>query len=187
MFATQEQFSSAAKANFEAQLAAATALTHKAFTNFAQIIELNVSTAKASIEQSTAAAQQLLAVKDVQEFFTLSASQTQPNAEKALAYGRSLAGIASAAQAEFTKATEAQLAEVSRKVNTLVDEFAKNAPAGSENAIALLKSAIANANAGYEQLSIQGKQAAEAAEENLTKIVKQFSQTAEKAASRAKK
>jgi phasin family protein len=187
MFTTQEQFSSAAKANFEAQIAAATALTTKAFNNFAQIVELNVNTAKASIEQSTAAAQQLLAVKDVQEFFTLSASQTQPNAEKALAYGRSLAGIASAAQAEFAQATEAQFADVSRKVNALVDEIAKNAPAGSENAVAMLKTAIANASAGVEQLSKNGKQAAESLEENLTKVVKQFTQTTEKAAGRAKK
>lgn len=187
MFATQEQFVTAARSNFEAQLAASNAFASKALNSVAQLFDLNVAVAKSSFEQSSAAAQQLLAVKDVQEFFTVSAAQTQPNAEKALAYGRSLASIASAVQADFTKATEAQIAEVSKKVNALVDNLAKNAPAGSEGAISLLKTAIANASTGYEQLSKNGKQAAEAFEENLTKAVKQFTQTAEKAASRTKK
>jgi len=186
MFATQEQLS-AAKANFEAQLAAAAALTSKTLQSVAQLVGLNVSTAKASFEQSAATAQQLLAAKDAQEFFALSAAQTQPNAEKALAYGRSLADIASATHAEFTEAAKAQLAETTRKANELVDGIAKYAPVGSESAIALLKSAINNANAGYEQLNKNAKQAAETLEETMSKITKQFSQAAEKAAGRAKK
>ncbi|MDB5765078.1 MAG: phasin family protein [Herminiimonas sp.] len=187
MFSNQDQFSAAAKANFESQFAAATALANKAFAGVAQLVDLNVSAAKASLEHSTAAVQQLLSAKDPQEFFALSAAQTQPNAEKLLAYGRNLASIASSTQSEFTKAAEAQIAETTRKVTALVEDAAKNAPAGSENAIAMLKSAIVNANAGYAQLTQNTRQAADAIEENITKTVKQFSQVAEKPASRAKK
>jgi phasin family protein len=187
MFTSPDQFSAATKANFEAQLATMTALTNKAFESVAQLVDLNVSAAKASFENSTATAQQLLSVKDAQEFFSLSAAQSQPNAEQVLAYGRSLANIASSTQAEFTKAAEAQIAETTRKVSALVDDVAKNAPAGSENAIALLKSAIGNANASYAQLTKGAKQAAEALEENITKASKQFSQVAEKSTSKSKK
>ncbi|MFC3111013.1 TIGR01841 family phasin [Undibacterium arcticum] len=187
MTSKNDQFSNAAKANFESQLAAMTELTNKAFASVAQLVELNVSAAKASLEQSSAAAAQLLAAKDPQEFFALTSTQSQPNAENVLAYTRNLASIAAATRAEFAKAAEAQIVEATRKVTALVDEAAKNAPAGSENAIALLKSAISNANASYEQLTKTTKQTAETIEENVNKAVSQMSQTAEKAAGRAKK
>jgi phasin family protein len=187
MFTTADQFSAVTKANFEQQLATLTSLTNKAFESVAQLVDLNVSAAKASLENSTAAAQQLLSVKDAQEFFTLSAAQSQPNAEKVLAYSRNLATIASTTQAEFTKAAEAQIAEASKKVSALVDDIAKNAPAGSEKAVALLKSAIDNANASYAQLTKNAKQAADTIEENLTKAAAQFTEATEKAVKGAKK
>ncbi|HAT31403.1 MAG TPA: Phasin (PHA-granule associated protein) [Janthinobacterium sp.] len=187
MFSIPEQFSSATKANFEAQLAMFSSLTSKAFEGIEKIVELNLTAAKASLEESTAAAKQLLSAKDPQEFFSLSAAQAQPNAEKAIAYGRHLAAITSGTQAEFSKAAESQIAETNRKVISLVEEVSKNAPAGSENAVAMFKSVIGNANAGYEQFSKTSKQAAEAIETNLTSAVNQFTQAAEKAVPRAAK
>ncbi len=187
MFAIPEQFSNATKANFEAQIALLTELTNKTFESVEKILDLNINVVKTSLEESTAAAKQLLSAKDPQEFFSLSAAQAQPNAEKAIAYGRHLATIASSAQAEFTKAAEAQLAENSRKVISLVDEVTKNAPAGSESAVAFIKSAIGNANAGYEQLTKTTKQAVDALETNLNTATSQFVQAAEKTTSRSKK
>ncbi len=187
MFAIPEQFSAASKANFEAQLSLITALTNKAFEGVEKVLDLNLNVAKTSMEESNAAAKQLLAAKDAQEWLSLAAAQAQPNAEKALAYGRHLASIASGVQAEFTKAAEAQIAETSRKVLELVEEVSKNAPAGSENAVAIFKTAIGNANAGYEQLSKSTKQAVETLEANLNTAVTQFAQPAPKAARAGKK
>ena len=180
MFSIPEQFSSATKTNLEAQFALFSSLTSKAFEGIEKIVELNLTAAKATLEESTAAAKQLLSAKDPQEFFSLSAAQAQPSAEKAIAYGRHLAAITSGTQAEFSKAAESQIAETNRKVLSLVEEVTKNAPAGSENAVAMLKSAIGNANAGYEQFSKTSKQAVEAMEANLTSAVNQFTQAAEK-------
>ena len=187
MFAIPEQFSAASKANFEAQLSLISALTNKAFEGVEKVVDLNLNVAKASLEESSAAAKQFLSAKDAQEWLSLAAAQAQPNAEKALAYGRHLASIASGVQAEFTKAAEAQIAETSRKVLELVEEVSKNAPAGSENAVALFKTAIGNANAGYEQLTKTTKQAVETLEANLNTAVGQFAQQAPKAARAAKK
>ncbi|MGK5079606.1 TIGR01841 family phasin [Janthinobacterium sp. HLX7-2] len=184
MFSIPEQFSSATKTNLEAQFALFSSLAGKAFEGIEKIVELNLTAAKATLEESTAAAQQLLSAKDPQEFFSLSAAQAQPSAEKAIAYGRHLAAITSSTQAEFSKAAEAQIAETNRKVISLVEEVTKNAPAGSENAVAILKSAIGNANAGYEQFSKTSKQAAETIEANLASAVNQFTQAAEKAVPR---
>jgi len=186
MFTISEQFSAASKANIEAQLSLLSTLTSKTFEGVEKMVELNLDAAKASLENSSVAARQLLGAKDPQEWLSLAAAQAQPNAEKALAYGRSLASIATGVQTEFSKAAEAQIAETSRKLLELVEEVTKNAPAGSENAVALLKSAIGNANAGYEQLSKTTKQAVETLEANLNNAVSQFSQPAAKTA-RAKK
>jgi phasin family protein len=164
-----------------------TALTNKTFESVEKIIDLNMNVAKASLEESTATAKQILAAKDPQEFFSLTAAQAQPSAEKAIAYGRHLANIASSAQAEFTKAAEEQIAETNRKVVALVEEVTKNAPAGSESAVAFVKSAIGNASAGFEQFSKTTKQAAETMEANMNTATSQFVQAAEKTASRAKK
>lgn len=181
MFTNTEQFSTASKASIEANLALFASLYNKAFEGFEKVVDLNLTAAKSSLEDGTAAARQLLAAKDAQEFLSLAAAQAQPNMEKAIAYGRHLANIASGVQAEFSKAAEAQIAESSRKALELVEEVSKNAPAGSENAVAMLKSAIGNASAGYEQFNKSTKQAAEVLETNLTNAVSQFTQPAAKA------
>jgi phasin family protein len=185
MFAIPEQFSNATKANFESQFAAFSSLTAKAFESMEKLVELNITAAKASLDESSAAARQLMSAKDPQEFFSLSAAQAQPTAEKAMSYGRQLASIAAGTQAEFTKAAESQIAETNRKVISLVDEVSKNAPAGSENVVAALKATIGNASAGYEQLSKTTKQAVETMETNMNAAVTQFTQAAEKAAPKA--
>ena len=187
MFTLPEQFSAATKANFDAQLAVLTAFTNKAIERVEKVVELNLTVAKTSFEESNAAAKQLLAAKDAQEFFSLTAAHTQPNADKAMSYARHLASINADAQAEFTKAAEAHVAETSRKVVAFVEEISKNAPAGSENAIALLKSAISNANASYDQFNKTTKQAVATLEANLNTAVNQISEATTKAAPRAAK
>jgi phasin family protein len=180
MFAIPEQFSNATKTNLESHFALLSALTSKTFEGMEKLVDLNINAAKATLEESSANARQLLTAKDPQEFFALAGSQVQPNAEKALSYGRQLASIAAGTGAEFSKAAESQIVEANRKVISLVDEVSKNAPAGSESFVAALKTAISNANAGYEQVTKTTKQAVEAMESNLNSAVSQFAQAARK-------
>ncbi|GGE78994.1 TIGR01841 family phasin [Massilia psychrophila] len=185
MFAIPEQFSNATKASFESQFAVFSSLTAKAFEGIEKLVELNITAAKASLEESSVATRQLLAAKDPQEFFSLTAAQIQPTAEKAMSYSKQVAAIAAGTQAEFTKAAETQIAETNRKVISLVDEVSKNAPAGTENVVAAFKSSIGNANAGYEQLTKTTKQAVEAIETNMSAAVNQFTTAAQKVATKA--
>jgi phasin family protein len=183
MFSIPEQFSNASKANLAAQLALFSTLSNKAFESIEKIIELNVNAAKATLQESNAAAKQLLAAKDAQEWMSLTAAYAQPSAEKALSYSRQLAGIASGVQAEISRAAETQVNETSRKVLELVEELSKSAPAGSESAFAFLKSAIGNAGAGYEQLNKTTKQAVDTLEANMNTAVTSFAQASEEKAS----
>jgi phasin family protein len=186
MYSYQEQLSAATKTNIESQLALISTLTAKTFESVEKVIGLNLNVARTSLEESAAAAQQLLAAKDAQEFFAVTAAQTQPT-EKNLAYGRHLASIASSFQAECTKAAEAQFAEINRKVIALIEELSKNAPAGSDAAITLLKTTIGNVSAGYDQLSKTTKQAIETLEANINNAATQITQATAKASRAAKK
>jgi phasin family protein len=187
MFAIPEQLSNATKANLNAQLNVFAALSGKALESVEKVVDLNMSVVRASLEETSTTVKQLLTARDPQEFFSLSAAQVQPAAQKAVSYGRHLAGIASSAQAEFTKAADEQITETNRKVIAFVEDVAKNAPAGSESAIALVKTFVGNANAGFEQLSKVTKQAIEAVESNLAVAADQIVQATEKTAARAKK
>lgn len=180
MFSVPEQFSAATKASFYAQLALMTSLTDKAFEGVEKFVELNMNAAKSSLEESTVTAKQLLAAKDPQEFFNLTSAHAQPAAEKALAYGRHLANITSSTQADFTRAAEMQITEANRKVLALIEEVSKNAPAGSENMVELVKTAIGNANSSYSHLTKTTRQAVDAMEANLNTAVNQLAQVTSK-------
>lgn len=175
-----EQFSDIARANLQAQTALLTAFFAQALDNAEQVVDLNLNAAKTSLEDTTITLKQLLAARDPQEFFSLTAAQAQPAAAKAIAYGRGLAGIASNAQAELTRSAEEQIAEAGRRMSELVEDVSRNAPAGTENVVALFKTAIGNANAGYEQFNKSSRQAAEVVEANINSAVGQFAQAAEK-------
>lgn len=187
MFSIPEQFSAATKSQFESQFAILNSFAATAFDSMQKIVDLNLNVVKSSLQESGLTAQQLITAKDPQEFFSLTSAQAQPTAEKALAYSRHLAGIATSTQAEFAKTAETQIAESNRKVLSLVEELSKNAPPGSENAVAILKSAIGNANAGYDQFSKTAKQAVETLEGNLNAAASQFVTAAEKTTTRTRK
>lgn len=187
MFSNTQQFSNATKSLFEGQFAAFSALTGNVVESVEKVVALNLAAVKASSEESTAAAKQFLAAKDPQEFFSLVTVQATLNAEKVQSYGRQLAEIASNTKAELNKVVEAQIAEAKDKVTAMVSEVTKNAPAGSEQAVAILKSAIDNASAGYEQLSKTAKQANEAVETHVVKATEQFSQAIAKTTSQITK
>jgi len=172
---TAEQVIAAHKANVETLFG----LTGKAFEGIEKLVELNLQVVKSTLAESQENAQRALSVKDAQEFLALQASLTQPVAEKVLSYGRHLYEIASSTQAEFARVAEAQYEEQNRKVQALVENVAKNAPAGSETAVAVMKSAITAANTTYETVHKATKQAVEIAESNFAAAT----QAAQKAAS----
>jgi phasin family protein len=178
---TPEQITAASKAQFDTLFG----LTNKAFEGMEKLLELNLQVVKSSLAESQENTQRALSVKDAQEFVALQASLTQPVAEKALSYGRHLYEIASATQAEFARVAEAQYEEQNRKVQTLVDNVAKNAPAGSETAVAVMKSAIAAANTTYETVHKATKQAVEIAESNFNAAASAASKAASQATAQA--
>ncbi|MBX3654700.1 MAG: phasin family protein [Ramlibacter sp.] len=163
---TAEQILAAHKANIETLFG----LTGKAFEGVEKIVELNVTASKAALAEAADTTQAVLSVKDAQELLALQASLFQPLAEKTAAYSRHLYDIASGTGAEFGKAFEAQASDVQKKFMSVVDNASKNAPAGSETAVAVFKSAIAAGNNALESVQKAVKQATDVAEANFNAV-----------------
>ena len=187
MSSIPEQFADAAKAHFEAQLQLINTLTGNVFQGVEKVVELNVNAAKTSLENVTGAAKEISAIKDPQSLLAASAAQLQPAAESAIEYGRALTAIGEGMQAEITQAAEAKIAETRKTLAALIDEAVKNAPAGSEQTIAIMKSIVGNADAGYEQLMKNTKQAAETLQANVKTAADKISQATQSAAKPGKK
>ena len=163
MFATPEQLAGANKANVETMLT----LANTAFASAERFAALNLNTARAVLEDSVNNAKALLGAKDLQEVVSLQATLAQPSVEKAVAYSRSVYEISAQTQEEFSKLVEVQFAEVNKNVASTLDKAAKSAPAGSDVAVAAVKSAIAAANSAYDTMNQAAKQVAEIAEANV--------------------
>jgi len=163
---TAEQIVAAQKANIETLFG----LTQKAFEGVEKLVELNLQATKAALAESANSTQALLSVKDPQELLALQTSLLQPMAEKTVAYSRHLYDIASGTGAEFTKAAEANAVDAQKKIMAVVDNASKNAPAGSETAVAVIKSAVSAANNAMESVQKAVKQATEMAEANFNTV-----------------
>ena len=163
---TVEQVVASHKANIETLFG----LTSKAFEGVEKIVELNLTASKAALSEVAGHTQSMLSVKDAQELLALQSGLFQPLAEKTAAYSRHLYDIASGTGGEFTKAFEAQAAAAQKQFASLVDSAAQNAPAGSEQAVAMMKGAVTAANTAFESVQKAVKQATDLAESNLAAV-----------------
>ncbi|WP_079419259.1 phasin family protein [Thiomonas intermedia] len=180
---TPEQFAAAQKTQFETFFG----LAAKSMDNMEKLVDLNMQTVKTSLQEGADHTLALFSVKDLQELSALQSGWMQPMAEKVLSYSRHAYEIASGAQAELTKAAESQIADTHKKFMDLAESAAKNAPAGSETAVAMIKSAMSAANNAYDSVQKVTKQAAEAVEANMnavTSTAMKAAQTTTRAAKR---
>jgi phasin family protein len=183
MNATTEQFASTNKANVETLLT----IANTAFASAERLAALNLNTARSILEDSVANAKALLGVKDVQQLVAMQTTLAQPAVEKAVAYSRSIYEIATQTQEELSKVVEGQFSEINKNVSSALDKAAKNAPAGSDVAVAAVKSAIAAANSAYDSMTKAAKQVAEIAEANVAAATSATVKAAGTGAAKAKK
>jgi phasin family protein len=179
-----EQYGSASKSFFDSQFAAFTTMVGITMQVTEKIVALNMAAVKASAGDCTAAAKELQTAKDLQEFFSLASALVKPGTDKIAAYNQHLTDIVSVTKAEYTKFTEAQVAQGQTKVNDFLEAITKNSPAGSENLVAMLKSSIASANDGYKKMSSTAKQAVETTEVHVAKAAAGLTESIKTAAAK---
>jgi phasin family protein len=177
-----EQFS----ASHQANLSAAAGLSQKAFSGFERLVELNMAAGKAAVGETFSSMQALMAAKSPQDLLAVQAALIQPAFEKSVSYSRHLADIANSTGAEITKAVEGKMAESEKAVKSLVESSLKNAPAGSDAAVAAFKTAFEASQTATEALKKVAKQAADSAEANLKSVSAQAEASVKAAMSKAK-
>jgi len=182
MSLTPDQILNAQKANVQTLFG----LTSKAFEGVEKLVDLNVKASRAALNEAAQHSQAVLGAKDALELLALQANLFQPLAEKTAAYSRHLYDIASGTGAEFVKAFEGQASELQKGFGALVENTAKNAPAGSETAVAVMKTAMSAANNAFESVQKAVKQASDLAEANFNAVTKTASEAVKTAQASSK-
>jgi phasin family protein len=145
-------------------------LSEKVFINFEKLVELNMAATKAILGESLSSLQELASAKDPQSLLALQSGLLQPMAEKAASYSRHLYDIASGASAELSKTLESTTAQSQKSVNAFLESSLQNAPAGTEAAVAVIKSAMSASTNAMESAQKAAKQAAKLVESNLSAV-----------------
>ena len=162
-------------------------ISAKVFEGVEQLSQLQFKTLRASSDEQFEGFRKLLAVRDPQGFADLQASLAQPTvqAERLQAFNRQVYELISGTQSEISKLAERQVEEGSKQVQELMDVIGKNAPAGCEPAVAVLKSALANAGSVYASAQKAAKQAAEVAESGIAAAASAADQATREAGKKA--
>ncbi|HEX7387672.1 MAG TPA: phasin family protein [Castellaniella sp.] len=135
------------------------------FDGFEKLVDLNLKATRAALEDAAQKSQEAAELKDGQELLAFTSSLVRP--EQAVSYGKDVYEILARMQGDLSKLTESQLSQGQQQVADAVEQFARNAPTGSEGAVALLKSTLATATNAYESAAKAARQAASAAESNI--------------------
>ncbi len=178
---TPEQLAAAQKANLDTAYGLAT----KVVEGVERLTELNLKTIQSTLAEAQQNALKAFSVRDPQEWFALQAAFVAPTAEKVQSYSRQLFEIVSATHGEFAQVAQAQYDAYNRRVETLVEDVASSAPAGSEAAIAGWKSAVGATHTLVETLQKTSQQAVQVAESSFNAVATAASKTARRTAEQA--
>ena len=174
---SNDQLIATQKSNLEAF----SSLAEKAFASFEKVVELNMAASKALLGESLSNLQALMEVKDAQALMALQTSLVQPMNEKSASYSRHLYDIVSGAGADLAQTLEASTAESQKAVTELLETSLKNAPAGSEAAVAVLKSAMTAGTSAVETAQKSAKQALKAVDTSINSNIDAVAAAGQKA------
>jgi phasin family protein len=152
-----EQMTAAQKEN----VATTVALAGIAASAAEKTMDLNVAAIKSAMATATENGKAIADAKDVQTVTAMQSQFAQPAFEAFASYLKDSYDIMSEAQNELSKIVEAKMTEINKVIVSGLDQAEKNAPAGSDMAVAAMKSAIAAANQTYDAFAKAGKQVQE--------------------------
>ena len=178
MYQAHEQLVAWNKANLEA----AVRFAGIALEGAERMLEVQLKAAKSMFADGVQQAKALAETKDLQEFASLKNTLAQPSLDKATSYVKSVYDVAAATQSEISKLFEEQVSEFNKHVVTGLDKVVKSAPAGSEVAVAAVKSVISAVNSTYDNLSKSAKQFSEMTQANVDAATTPAANTSKKKA-----
>jgi phasin family protein len=164
---TVEQITSAQKNNLNVFFG----FTETAFSGVEKLVELNLAAAKAAFSENVHHVQSMISIKDPAEIVALQSSFYQPIAEKSAAYSRHVYEIATSTSSELSKSIESNTQETQQAFMSMMDGATKNAPQGTEAAVAMFKNAMTASQNAIDTAQKAIKQVTETAEANIQAAV----------------
>ncbi|TJZ73279.1 phasin family protein [Chitiniphilus eburneus] len=132
-----------------------------------RVTKLNLDAAKNALEENAKNAKILASVKDAQEALSVRQHLAETSVEQFSAYTKSLYDITSQAQAELAKLVEERTTNFNKDVVSGLDRFVKSAPAGTDVAVAAVKSTVQATAAAVDSLTKAAKQVADFADASV--------------------
>ncbi len=157
-----------------AQFAGATAALEQALHAMAELSELNLAAASASIHDSGALIRQLTDARDLPQALQTLQAQAQPATEKFASYARHLSEIGLQVQTEAAKAVHGRVAESFAQVNEFVASVDKLVPASAEPFTEAFKSHAVQVRNSYEQLAKANLAMLESCQQQMSAMAASF-------------
>src|SRR5688500_8804525 len=156
-----------------AALESAARATRISMDSAERTLNVQLEYAKGALKQATINARAAAQAKDVQELVALRTRIAENALENLIGYSRSLYEVASDAQSEYSRLAEERMARFQRAVTEGVEQAAKAAPAGSDVAVAAVKSQLAATTAAFDTFTKAAKQMASYADAGVTAASRQ--------------
>lgn len=169
MFTTNEQFSKFSLGGVETALRFA----QISLDSTEKLVKFNLEVSKQSLEDNIKVAQDLAGAKDPQEAVARINKLATQSVEQAVTNSRNVYEIVTQAQGELAKLAEENLGTLNKSLINVIEDIAKNAPAGSEVTVNAVKTSVAAAAAAINSFTKAAQQ------------VNEFAETSVKAASSA--
>lgn len=131
-----------------------------------KLADLQLAAAHEFVADSVTSVKSLSTIKDVQSALDVQAA-AKPALAKTVAYTKGMYDVLAAAAAEINTLAEAQAAEVGKQVNAAIDKVTEKAPAGTEPAVAFVKSLLSASTTAVDQATKSTKQVRATAEANV--------------------
>jgi phasin family protein len=133
----------------------------RAIEGFQKLAELNLETARASMEATGEQIRELLAARDVKTLTELVTSYSKPRPDAFKAYAQAVYAISRETGTELAEIVERQVADSQRQLYAAVEELATKAPPGSEGVVAFTRQVLAASTTAYDQLTKAARQFAQ--------------------------
>lgn len=135
---------------------------------FQKLAELNLQTARASMEASGEQIRELLAARDIKTLTELVTSYSKPRPDAFKAYAQAVYAISRETGADLGEIIDQQVAESQRQLYAAVEELASKAPVGSEGVLAFTRQVMAASSTAYDELNKAARQFAQMADSAVT-------------------
>jgi phasin family protein len=140
-----------------ATVEAAARFTQTFMDSTERTLAVQLEYARGAIAQATLNAQAVTQAKDLSELATLRSRIAENALENLMGYSRSLYEVGAEAQAELSKLAEERMGKFQKAVADTVEQAAKNAPAGSDVAVAAIKNSLAAATTAFDSFTKAAK------------------------------